>query len=173
MRPQQRVLLWCIVCVTGVIAGAALLGQAADAPPEPLLPPPEALPAPPGNATAGPLAEPSEAAPPDEAARPLRDPTQPGPELREILVPPQAVAQGTVAGPPPMPQVALKGRVILRQRPGTALLEVDGTLISVRDGADATVAASRAGLLTLHVLEISASAVRVEVLPQKQEIVLR
>jgi len=192
MRPRRRVLISCFACLSGVIAVAGVLGESADDAPRPLLPGPEVLPAPPGNAPGDGPAPPDDAAAGGAAARPsaesskpsapgedgeqtgpLRDPTEPSPRMREILVPPQASPQGTVAGPPPMPQVTLKGRVILSGKPGAAILEVDGKLLGIQAGAETTIAAgSRTGLVTLRVLELSASTLRLEVLPQGQELVL-
>jgi len=192
MRPRRRILLLCFVCLTGAIAVAGVPGRGADDPPKPSWPGLEVLPAPPADAAgndpaagaaaaedgsaAGTSAEPAESSPPGdggEQAGPLRDPTQPGPRMREILIPPQAAPQGTAAGPPPVPQVTLKGRVILRGRPGAAILEIDGKLLGVQAGTEATVsAAGRSGPVTLRVLELSASTVRLEILPQGQELVL-
>ncbi len=106
------------------------------------------------------------------ASRPLRDPTQPGPQMREILGPAEGVLQQSPAALPSVPQLVLKGRVIPRDRPGAAILEVDGKLISVQKGSEATVSTGRTGLVTLRVLEIDVSAVRLEVLPQGQEVTL-
>jgi hypothetical protein len=99
----------------------------------------------------------------------LRDPTQPGPQLRQILAP--AAVAGS-SNPTAMPHMSLKARVIRRGQPGTALLEIDGMLHAVHEDEEITVATGRTGLITLRVVKLTAATVRVELEPYHRTLVL-
>ena len=98
----------------------------------------------------------------------FRDPTQPGPVLRDLLAP---AANLQRAAQPVLPKISLKGRVIPSGKPGSAILEVDGQVLSIQDGREATIVSST-GLVTVRVSKLDVSEVRVDVLPLDQELVL-
>ena len=97
---------------------------------------------------------------------PLGDPTQPGPALRELLAP---VAHGR---PVASPTIRLKGRILPAARPGIVILEVDGDLVTIPRGGQASISGASGGSLTVRVLHLTASEVRLELLPQGHEMVL-
>src|SRR5438132_1525014 len=78
---------------------------------------------------AGGLAQEKPVKPPEKrevVEPPLQDPTYPGPIFEKILN-----QKAVKAGPMKLPAIALKGRIIARGKPATALLEVEGKLYLV------------------------------------------
>lgn len=128
---------------------------------------------------------PPEPSPPDRQNRalgntsgepPLRDPTQPSGRL-EGVVGSLRMGQGTsrAAGAPGLPPVVLRGRIVGPLEPPAAMLEIDGQLYIVQQGSSLPVpsAAFGPGGLTLNITELNNSEVRIEIMPLRQEIVLR
>jgi hypothetical protein len=112
-------------------------------------------PASPAAAAQGP-ASPAAAAPGrgrSAAAAPssLRDPTIPNARMRDVL------NTRTAAGAKLSP-LSLRGRIIARNKPPTALLEVEGKLYAVTKGSVVT----GPGGTVLRVLDIDSAGVRVE-----------
>ncbi|MFN4258105.1 MAG: hypothetical protein ACK4RK_02330 [Gemmataceae bacterium] len=96
-----------------------------------------------------------------------RDPTQPSQKIREILDRPTN-GPGSESGPT-MPTITLKGRVLGGLAPPTALLEINGSLRTVRSGSKLGLG----GNLILHVKDISSLGVEIEIEPSKQTINLQ
>src|SRR5262245_52414206 len=63
----------------------------------------------------------------DEPDQP-RDPTKPSRKLEEVLNPPVQTAPGKAAAGPVLPTVALKGRILVKDKAPAALLEVEKSL---------------------------------------------
>ncbi len=97
-----------------------------------------------------------------------RDPTVPSKKLDEILNPPKAVGSTGKAISPALPKVALKGRVIGPNRGPAAILEVDGQLKMVNEGAEISADSG----LTIRVIEVNRQRIRVEVMQLKQVMTL-
>jgi hypothetical protein len=116
-------------------------------------------------------------APPPEPAKkadgkapdPGKDPTKASPKLKEALAP-TALGQGGTAATPRLPGLVLRGRIILKDRPPAALIEVDAKErpVLVFEGSAVTV-----GGLRLQVIEVGTREVRIEVQPLNEIIVLR
>ena len=104
-----------------------------------------------------------------EVPPPQRDPTEPGGTLKKILDMGKASQPGK-SGPSRMPVVVLKGRVVAKDRPPLALLEVEKQAYIVTNGS--TIAASGNNVI-LRILEITKSEVRIEVTPLHEIITLR
>ncbi len=111
---------------------------------------------------------------PQQPARPLRDPTEPGEELRELVTPFRLGQPGGPAGLA-VPRVRLKGRIIGPSAPPAAVLELQGALYVVHEESELTVDApeAAAGGLTFRVDRITATEVRIQVLPLGRTIVVR
>lgn len=109
---------------------------------------------------------PKKSAKPAGNAEPKTDPTQPSPELKKALEASKAAAPGSR---PQLASVTLKGRILLRDRPPIALIEVDSKTISVNPGSVVTLG----GGVTLKVLRIDSAEVQIEVSPFNETIVLR
>ncbi len=121
-------------------------------------------------------AEPAPNADPELPATrtPLRDPTEPGEELRDLVTPFRLGQPGAPAGLA-VPRVTLKGRIIGPSAPPAAVVDLQGALYIVHEESELTVDApeAAAGGLTFRVDRITASEVRIEVLPLGKVIVLR
>jgi len=108
---------------------------------------------------------------------PVRDPTQPGEQLRDLVAPirmGQQAGKGGASGIS-LPQVTLKGRIVGPLVPPAAIVEVDTVLHVLHQGSELTVPTPNVGLgsLTLRVSELTSSEVRIEIMPLRQAIVLR
>lgn len=139
--------LWCL------LSGLAL-GQT----PAPKTPPP--APARPTTAAEKPKPEPGA---PDER----RDPTEAKGKLAEALKP--KTTAGGAAAPPKAPAIVLKARVISKDQPPAAVIEVEGKLYAI--GKDSVIVT--ANNLILKVIEVGVVQVRIEVSPLNETIVLR
>jgi hypothetical protein len=132
--------------------------------------PPTVLPKVPGDADAPPdtgvkLQDP----PPREVGTPappgsLKDPTTPSPRMRDALA-----TKSTGPGAPGISPLALRGRVLVKDKPPLALLEVDGKLYRV--SKDSVVAGPNKTIL--RVLDVNSSEVRIQIDPLKEIVVLR
>ena len=163
------------LCLACFLAAPAAVSDQPDSGLEPAAAPRDAaVNAPAEAARKPPVAEPAPHAGPNATLEPplergeFRDPTRPGPVLRDLLAPAQSAQR---AAQPTVPKISLKGRVITSGKPGSAILEVDGQVIAIQDGKEATIASS-AGLIMLRVSQLDVSEVRVVVLPLDQELVL-
>jgi len=167
------------LCLACFLTARAAFSDQSDAGPEPAVSSNEAAEngganAPIDAAKKPPAAEAAPPAGPNATPKPpldhgeFRDPTQPGPVLRDLLAPAPTAQR---AAQPALPKITLKGRVIPLGKPGSAILEVDGQVRAIQDGKEATIASS-AGLVTLRVSQLDVSEVRVDVLPLDQELVL-
>ena len=94
-----------------------------------------------------------------------QDPTTPGPIFKDILG--KKDAKGPYA--PKLPSILLKGRIVPKGKPPAALLEVDGKLYLVNQKSMLSGSAN----VTLKILELNASEIRIEIGPQKDIMVLR
>lgn len=106
--------------------------------------------------------------PGEKPKTPVKDPTQPTGKLKEILTPqPKAGIPGAApATTYKMPTLAIKARVLAKGK-AAAVIEVDGQIYSV--SPDASIIA---GGLTLRVIEVTATQVRIEVVQLKETVVL-
>ena len=95
----------------------------------------------------------------------LRDPTVLGAKLKE------AMDKGKVGSLQlsKLPQVVLKGRVLAKDRPPLAMLEVDGKLFMVAKGS----ALMSAGTMIVRVIDVTGAEIRLEVGPLNEVITLR
>ncbi len=111
-----------------------------------------------------------------DAPATLRDPTEPGEEMRDMVAPFRMGQPGrpSAAGLA-VPRVTLKGRVIGPSSPPAAMVELQGALYLLQVDSELTVDSPEAafGGLTLRVTDITASEVRIEVMPLRTVIVLR
>lgn len=133
--------------------------------------PPKAPPPAPARPTTG--AEKPAPNPPPVAAKPepgapdeRRDPTEAKGKLAEAML------KKTAPGGAPLPKaplIALKGRVISKDQPPAALVEIDGKLQSV--GKDSVIVTGNG--LILKVIEVGVVEVRIQVSPLNETIVLR
>lgn len=98
----------------------------------------------------------------------LKDPTIPSPKVKDALNPNKGAAP-TAPGASRVPIIGLRGRVIVRGRPATVLLEIDNKLYTV--SKDSLV--SGGGNTILKILEVTSTEVRIEVKPINEVIVLR
>lgn len=95
-----------------------------------------------------------------------RDPTQASSKLAEALMKKNLPGGGPL---PKAPLIALKGRVISKDQPPAALVEIDGKLYSV--GKDSVIVTGNS--LILKVIEVGVIEVRIQVSPLNEMIVLR
>lgn len=106
---------------------------------------------------------------PDPAAEPPpRDPTQPSPKLKDALD-----LQRTLPGQPAesrLSAIRLKGRIIAKDKPPVALIELEGKPSPVLVTAGSTISL---GSVQLRVVEVSAAEVRIEVQPLNETLSLR
>ena len=110
----------------------------------------------------------------DVPAPRLRDPTEPGDELRDLVAPLRLGQPGTAAGLA-VPRVMLKGRIIGPDAPPAAIVDLQGAVYVVHENSELSVGSPEGPLagLTLRVTEISVSEVRVEILPFRRVMILR
>jgi hypothetical protein len=104
----------------------------------------------------------------------LRDPTEPGEAMRD-LVAPLRLGQSGASAALAVPRMMLKGRIIGPVAPPAAILDLQGSVYVVQEDSELTFEAadSPLGGLTLRVTEINASEVRIEVLPFRKVLILR
>lgn len=97
----------------------------------------------------------------------LKDPTAPSQKLKDVL----NVGKGAIPGQAAMkiPNLVLRGRIISKDRPSTALVEMDGRLYVV--GKDSVLPGP--GGMTLRVDDINSLEVRIELAPFKEMLSLR
>ena len=152
----------------GLLIGAAcvllsgyLWAQQPPAPPAP----PAGEPAPPADSKPAPPANPPDAGP---AAPPAPtepgDPTQPSDRLREIL----GRGKTLNGAAPKLPLIAVRGRVVVKDKPPAALLEVNGQVQLVSKDSVLVGPANT----TLKVTDLTRSTVTILVMPQNETIVL-
>lgn len=105
---------------------------------------------------------------------PTDDPTRPSPELlkaleaeRDSTPQPQAAQQATA-----IPDIVLRGRLILNEAAAEALIEVDGTIHRVISGEKRLFTSSRGSLL-VEVLEVSHDQVRLKLPSLAEPLTLR
>lgn len=104
--------------------------------------------------------------PPGKAKPEPRDPTKPSPELKEAM---GSKAIAPVPGAPEkQPVLVLKGRVLAKNKPAAALLDIDGKIYLVGKDTDFL-----AGGRTLRVKDITIESVVIELPGSKQTITLR
>ena len=91
---------------------------------------------------------------------PLRDPTQPSPDMRAMLAPATAGVARLE-----LPPLILKARLLGGRGPATAVLGLDQQLYPVHEGSELTLTDARWAGQQYRVVEISAEAVRLESVP--------
>ena len=157
---------WCVssLVVSGLLGGSwFVLGQS---PMDPQYP--GAVPYPPNLAFAAQYQEtkqpPPPMAPPDKKQGDVPDPTLPGPGWQQIFA--QKGAKGAV--PTKIPNVLLRGRVLSRDKPAMAIIEVDGRTFMV--GKDSMLTSAQ---IVMEVVDLNAAEVRIEISPSNEIIILR
>ena len=98
---------------------------------------------------------------------PLRDPTQPSPAVREAIEAAQAGPPGAKGAPgigPATPQMRLKARIISNRTPPVAIVEIDGSPFTVRRDTTLVLSGASSGM-QVHVIDLSPTEVRLELLP--------
>lgn len=150
---------WCAVqgfvlaiCLTGFSAAAQPEGDYSEA-----KPPRDSVPATAPATLAKPL--------------PPRDPTQPGPRMRELLGTPSA-APGVVA-PPMLPSLALRSRIIGADGEGGAILEIDNRRLLVQVDTEFTWSPVGGTPQLMRIVELNAQHVVVEFSQLNRKVVLR
>ncbi len=142
----------------------AIVGLASAEPPQPTVPPT----APAADEDDPPDVAPKEVGAPAGKSRPgntLKDPTSPSAKMRDVLT-----TKATPGGAAPrVSPLALRGRVIARDKPAAALLEVDGKLYTIGKGS----VLAGPNNTTIRVLDISSTEVRIQFDPLKEIVVLR
>jgi hypothetical protein len=101
------------------------------------------------------------------AKQALRDPTRPGPQLRELISPSRSQAKAAE-----VPAIQLRGRIVDGPLPNAAMLDIDQQPYLLRKGSEITLTGANAGAQTLRVLDVTAEAVRVEILPLGRTLIL-
>jgi hypothetical protein len=101
---------------------------------------------------------------PDDPKANRKDPTKASDELKNLL----NLAKGGKAANK-MPVITLRGRVVAKDQPAAALLDVDGKMITVVKGSVIGGATS----MPCTVIELNSREVRIEVMPLKEIISLR
>jgi hypothetical protein len=99
-------------------------------------------------------------------SQPRSDPTTPSDRLREAM----EINKAGGGAAPKMPNVVLRGRVLVQDKPAVALIELDPKAPPVAVSKGTTL---MSGSLKLKVTEVSATEVRIEVSPLNETIVLR
>ena len=117
----------------------------------------------------GVVATPAQPGVPAPPALPLRDPTLPSARLREAMEVGKVPTLVSTGPGHKSPVISLKGRVLAKDRPPTAILDVDGKLYVVGKGSTL----NGPGNSVLKIVELNKVEVRVEVSPQNETITLR
>lgn len=115
----------------------------------------------------------------DETKR-RSDPTQPSDRLKDALRISENpkpnntnnVQKNVTPMPPRLPTIRLRARVLVKDRPATAIIEVDESLYRVQKGSSFVVV-SRDGTLQIRIDELDTSGVIVHVETLKQTIHLK
>lgn len=95
-----------------------------------------------------------------------KDPTAPSARLKELL---HQEKSGKALATPKMPALALRGRVVFKDQPAVALLEVDGKVFLVGKGTSLP----GSNNTMVRVIDVTSIEVRIEVLPFKEMVILR
>jgi hypothetical protein len=114
-------------------------------------------------------------APNPQAPRPAGDPTIPSPEVRQMLEAGNVnrATPNQPAASPSLPPMSIKARIISRDRPPVAVIDIGGTTITVRPGVEFNIGSGGGGPpLHLKVKEMTQSEVRFEVEGRRQIITL-
>jgi len=107
--------------------------------------------------------------------KPLRDPTQLSPRMREMLAPKKESAQAEAqkAPPPKLPQVILRGLVAGADGDGSAAIEIKGgSVYLVRSGSTIQAPVDNQ-TLTLNVKSIGKDMITIEVVELQQTLTIR
>ena len=180
----------------GLLAAASTLAtavsvawaQAPSGPPPRVVPPSVTQPAPPvpqPAPTPGPAVPPQPAGPQiqitspggsrDVSPRPApgADPTVPGPEIRQLLDG-GAGQRNAVRPSEAIPDMKLKARILSRNRPAAAVIDIGGRSVTVNEGTEFAVSVPGGGdgAVVMRIIEVSAEAVRIEIENRSQPISL-
>jgi len=93
----------------------------------------------------------------------LRDPTQPGPRMRQVLVPKGQTAE--------MPRVQLKARIVSNGQPPVIYMGIDKEIYAARQG-DEFSPVGKYSSLTFRVTSVTQNQVRIDVSPLNRTLVL-
>ena len=101
---------------------------------------------------------------------PLHDPTRPSPIMKQLIGPIKLPGQ---AKAPEIPDIELKSRIIGGLQAGVAVLGVDKQIYVVSKGSEFTLAGPKYGGQKVHVMELDADVVRLEIQPTNLSVTLR
>jgi hypothetical protein len=89
----------------------------------------------------------------------------PSPEIRSLLDGERTTPNATAVSP--NPTIRLRARVIARGKPGLAVIDIDGSLITVREGDEVSVTVG-AGSVPIVITKLTATDLQVEIGARKQ-----
>lgn len=107
--------------------------------------------------------------------KPLRDPTQLSPRMREMLAPKKEAPQAEVhrAPPPKLPQVILRGLVAGSDGDGSAAIEIKGGSVYLVRAGSTIQAPVDNQTLTLNIKSIGKDMLTIEVVELQQTLTIR
>lgn len=109
-------------------------------------------------------------------AGPNADPTIPSPEVRQMLEAGNANRPNNNSPAPPaatIPAISIKARIISRNRPPVAVIDVGGTPLTIHPGDSFSIGGGQgAGALRLKVTEMTQTEIRFEVENRRQILTL-
>lgn len=98
------------------------------------------------------------------------DPTAPGPDMRTLLG--EGNTNNRNAGPPPLPEIRIRGRIFRRDKPPVAIVEVGGKQLTIRKGSEIQLPLPGGSAVMLHVSELNATELHIDIVDRKQKIIL-
>jgi hypothetical protein len=107
--------------------------------------------------------------------KPLRDPTQLSPRMREMLAPKKESSHVEVqkAPPPKLPQIILRGLVAAAEGDGSAAIEIKGGSVYLVRAGSTVQAPVDNQTLTLQIKSIGKDAITIEIVELQQTLTIR
>jgi len=107
--------------------------------------------------------------------KPLRDPTQLSPRMREMLAPKKESAhvETQKAPPPKLPQITLRGLVAATDGDGSAAIEIKGGSVYLVRAGSTVQAPVDNQTLTLVIKSIGKDAITIEIVELQQTLTIR
>lgn len=107
--------------------------------------------------------------------KPLRDPTQLSPRMREMLAPKKESTHAEVqkAPPPKLPQIILRGLVAATDGDGSAAIEIKGGSVYLVRAGSTVQAPVDNQTLTLVIKSIGKDAITIEIVELQQTLTIR
>lgn len=100
------------------------------------------------------------------------DPTQPSPLLQEVLRGSGSTGQPKNQ-PQKIPNISLKAKVIVADRPAVAMLDIEGTYYTVQQDAELVFASPTSGTISMTVTKLDRNEIQIELTPLNQTLILR